>query len=541
MDFWIPQDFQAITQGRWLVPPGDPRASITGVGIDTRTLQPGQAFFAVKGETHDGHDHVAVAIDKGAAIVVVSDEKKISDLGFRISDLQSDRKPLHPSSALNPPSAIRDPQFPTNPKSEIRNSKSLPILLVPDTVLTLQQLARVWRDILKQRSVKVVAVTGSSGKTTTRNLIHTALSATLRGTQSPKSFNNHLGVPLTLLAAPASDDFVVAEVGTNHHGEIAQLASILRPDIAVITNIGHAHIGHFGSQDAIAVEKSSLLKFLQPGGVAVVNGSQPWTKDWHRLLPAGTRMVTFDAVMKRESDGSLRCDLAARDLSTDAVGMHFSVASARREPLRIDLPMLGAHNAENALVAVAVARELGVADEAMAAALGKAKGVAMRMELVRLGADSSHAGITVINDAYNANPDSMAAAIATLVSLPAERRVAILADMLELGEASAQEHRKLGQLLAQFLRGGELRVGLVILIGEAMGSAVGELSMPACDDRVVYVPRFGDDLPPRVAAMLHDGDLVLLKGSRGLRLERLLPAMKSRFAENVDPILSNGK
>ncbi len=515
MDFWIPRQFAAITRGRWLSSSSSD-VILAGVSIDTRTLQPGQAFFAIKGDTHDGHDHVAQAIEKGAAIVVVS-KSEISNLKSEISNLIS--------------------EIP-NPKSEIRNPKSLPILLVPDTVLALQQLARVWRDILKQRGVKVIAVTGSSGKTTTRNLIHTALSATLRGTQSPKSFNNHLGVPLTILAAPASDDFVVAEVGTNHRGEIAHLASILRPDIAVITNIGHAHIGHFGSQDAIAEEKSSLLKFLQPGGVAVVNGSQPWTRDWLGLLPPATRMVTFGAVMKRDSDGSPGCDLTARDLSTDAAGLHFSVASTRHEPLRIDLPMLGAHNAENALAAVAVARELGVADDAVARALALTKGVEMRMELVRVG---GQVGITVINDAYNANPDSMAAAIATLVSLPAARRVAILADMLELGEASAQEHRKLGQLLAQFLRGGEPRVGLVVLVGEAMGSAVGELSTPASGDRVVYVPRFGDDLPSRVATMLHAGDLVLLKGSRGLRLERLLPAMKSRFAENVQPILANGK
>jgi UDP-N-acetylmuramoyl-tripeptide--D-alanyl-D-alanine ligase len=175
-DFWSPTHLALLTQGRWLIAPGD-APQIKGFAFDTRMIKPGEAFIAVRGEQNDGHDHVAAAIERGAAMVIV--EKEITHLKSQIS----------------------------NPKCSV--------LLVPDSVRALQQIASAWRDELRKSNVKVIAITGSSGKTSTRHMIHAALSSTLRGTQSPKSFNNHLGVPLTLLAAKTDQDFVVAEVGTN--------------------------------------------------------------------------------------------------------------------------------------------------------------------------------------------------------------------------------------------------------------------------------------------------------------------------------------
>ncbi|MEE9212820.1 MAG: UDP-N-acetylmuramoyl-tripeptide--D-alanyl-D-alanine ligase [Phycisphaeraceae bacterium] len=459
MSFWTLQHIQQVTAGRRLVEPTDPGTKLTGVSIDSRTIKPGQVFIAIRGERFDGHDFVDKAIDAGAALLIVSNEEKAS-----------------------------------SPKPQ---ASVPPVLLVNDTIAALQQLTCGYRDVLRDAGTRVIAVTGSNGKTTTRHLIHTVLSARFNCTQSPGSFNNHLGVPLTLLAASTDDDFVVAEVGSSHPGELAQLADILRPDVAVITNIGTAHIGNFGSRQAIVAEKGSLLRFVEPRGVAVLPGDATHTdllKPYVDQLPDGACVLWFGG------DGD--------DVPTDR------------------LPLLGEHNRTNAQAAVAIGRWMGITDDLIADALEHMPPLCMRLEVRQLG--GADRPLTLINDAYNANPDSTRAALATLAQQAPPRadgrRVAILGDMFELGDAGPDAHRAVGSLLAA-----EHNVHLAIFIGERSMSAADALAGTWPPARIRAFPQWTDDLPQEVAQALRPGDIVLLKASRGMALERLIPAIEERF------------
>ncbi|MCC6680046.1 MAG: UDP-N-acetylmuramoyl-tripeptide--D-alanyl-D-alanine ligase [Phycisphaeraceae bacterium] len=422
-DFWTPRRFAQIIAGRWLREPADLDAPLLGASIDSRTIQSMQVFVAIQGEQFDGHDYVEQAISKGATFAIVA-------------------------RALDWPL-----------KRPVRSPEAIPMLLVEDTVKALQLLASAWRKELAAGGCKVIAVTGSNGKTTTRHLIHYLLSARFHGTQSPKSFNNHLGVPLTLLAARADDDFVVAEVGTNHPGEIAPLAEILRPDAAVITTIGLAHIGNFGTRSAIEKEKRSLYDHVAPGGLKVQPDLQP-----------------DDALVGR-------------------------------------LPLPGAHMRRNAQAAAVVAQWMGLDDVLIAQRLADLPGAPLegRWQTMRLGR------VTVIHDAYNANPDSAIAAIDLLVIQKASRRVLVLGDMRELGEHSAAAHRRVGAHYRKLRESQDL----LIAIGTDARLAGGEHTFDA----------EAADMPTRVAELLREGDLVLLKGSRAMRLERLIPAIEERFRQ----------
>ncbi len=443
-DFWTPRRFAQVLAGRWLSEPADPDAPLLGVSIDSRAIQPMQVFVAIRGEQFDGHDYIESAIKRGATFAIVQRDGGASS------------------------AAKRDPRL----AGEL--ARPYPMLRVDDTVKALQQLATAWRKELAAGGCKVIAVTGSNGKTTTRNLIHHLLSARFHGTQSPKSFNNHLGVPLTLLAARADDDFVVAEVGTNHPGEIAPLAEILRPDAAVITTIGQAHIGNFGTRSAIEKEKRSLYDHVAPGGLKVQPDLQP-----------------DDALVGR-------------------------------------LPLPGAHMRRNAQAAAVVAQWMGMDKSMIAQRLANAPPLEGRWQTMRLGR------VTVIHDAYNANPDSAIAAIDLLVTMrlsaeeggassaakraaAARRRVLVLGDMRELGEHSAAAHRRVGAHYRKLRDGGDL----LITIGADARLAGGEHAFDA----------EAADMPDRVAALLREGDLVLLKGSRAVRLERLIPAIEERFRQ----------
>lgn len=507
--FWTPACLAQTLQGDWLTEPQSPHKVLRGVSIDTRTLQPGQAFFAIPGSNFDGHDFLHAAADRGAALAIV--EKK-------------------------PPAA----------------PPALPLLRVPSAIAALQTLAQAWRDVLSASGCRVIAVAGSNGKTTARNLIHTALSARLRGTQSPKSFNNHLGVPLTLLAAPAEDDFIVVEIGSNHPGEIAALAQIARPDIGVITSIGHEHLEFFGTIENVAREEASLLAHLRPGGTAVVcDEPGQWPPTVPLDMPDGVTLLRFGT--------AAGCDLRVESpVQTTPTGITFRLTGPAHDPeagiegpaqvrrsgkppaaVEVRLPLLGAHNALNAAAALAVARLLDVDDEAALAALARAKPMPGRMEPIALG----H-GVTLIHDAYNANPSSARAAIDQLLQMPGRRRIAILGDMFELGQLGPDAHRDLGRYLSRFapqpdpddpaahaadssaLTG---QVHLAILIGRLSMFTAETLAKAWPPGRVQVLPDWSDDLPDRVAAWTQPGDTILLKASRGMRLERLIPAMEARW------------
>jgi UDP-N-acetylmuramoyl-tripeptide--D-alanyl-D-alanine ligase len=527
MDFWTPHHFKLVTQGQWLREPGaKAAATLTGISTDTRAVKPGQAFLAILGDRFDAHDFLKTASDAGAALLIVQDRAKTQALLDACSD-----------DAARPA-----------------------VLLVNDTLKALAALASDYRNHLAQSGCKVIAVAGSNGKTTTRHLIHTLLSTRLQGSQSPKSFNNHIGVPLTLLAASAPgsasnqaltqgadlahDDFVVVETGTNHPGELAALGAIVKPDVCVLTSLGHEHMEFFKTLEGVAHEEKSILPFTHERGLIVLPGDEPLLSDVDIQGPA---LLRFGA--------SEQCDLQVRDIVESASGLRFTITSGTpNDPentqktmhegsqLHVNTPLLGSHNASNAAAAVAVARWMGLDDEAITQGLSTATPVEMRLVRESIGGPARSVsgtvsagqsqGILVINDAYNANPSSVEAALKTLVAQPSlspkGRRVAVLGDMRELGEAGPDLHRHIGKFIAELRQ--PAPVDLAIFLGKLSLFMAEPLARTWPADRIHTFPIWDDNVPTQVASLLNDGDTILIKASRGMGLERLVPAIRARFA-----------
>ncbi|MBK7404307.1 MAG: UDP-N-acetylmuramoyl-tripeptide--D-alanyl-D-alanine ligase [Phycisphaerales bacterium] len=457
--FWTDETLRAAAGGSWLVAP--PVGALKGgAAIDSRAIEPGCLFFALRGDRTDGHRFLREARDSGAAAAVI------------------DR-----------PDASGD--FPDG----------LGVLRVADARTALGRIAAAYRRALG--STRFIAVTGSNGKTTTTRMIHACLAARLRGRCSPKSYNNDLGVPLTILGARPGEHYVVCEVGMNAPGEIEPLSAMIQPDIAVITTVGRAHVEAFGSVEGIAAEKASIASHLAPGGVVVLNADAPALRPWRDRFE---RTITFGV-----SDDA---DLRLGAVGATATGIAFALNGRAS----FEVPVLGAHNAVNAAAAIAVARRMGVDDDAIRAALAAFEPAEMRLTRQRVGE------IEIINDAYNANPDSMLAALRTLAGLAprGSRRVAVLGDMLELGNMAADAHREVGRVIA-----GERLADLAVLVGPL--SALARETIADAGIEAVAVGDLAAGGAGQAAALLQRGDTVLLKGSRGMRLERVLEALRSRI------------
>lgn len=464
MNIFDHDSFKSAVAGQWVARPSARPALITGVSTDSRSLTQGEAFIALKGDNFDAHHFIPQAISRGASLVL-----------------------LERDSAL--------------PKGNL--PPGLSAIKVPDTRKALMRLARAHRQSLD--GTRVIAVTGSNGKTTTVRLIDAALSSRLRGVASIKSFNNEIGVPLTILRARKGDQYLLCEVGMNAPGEIAQLAEVVEPDIAVITSIGRAHIENFGSTDAIAIEKGSLLRFLRPQGLAVIPSDNQRLAELARKSP---NVVTFG----REDHADLRVTSSAHITSPDGATRLRITLNNR---FTLDLPILGEHNATNIAAAIAVARRMGLEEDAIATALASAAPPDMRLQRKRI------AGIDLYNDAYNANPDSAIAAIAAFSSLAADapRRVVVLADMLEMGDLAADGHRDVADAILR-----APNIDRVITVGQHSLHAANRLLEHWTPDRVLMLAELdaaAEHGAHRALAALRPGDAVLLKGSRGMRLERL--------------------
>jgi UDP-N-acetylmuramoyl-tripeptide--D-alanyl-D-alanine ligase len=438
--------------GRPLGPPAV--ASVAAVSTDRRQVRAGELFFALRGPQHDGHDFVDAALSAGAVAAVVSDAGRVARRGQEAGRL----------------------------------------ICVRDTVEALGRLAAYHRG---QIAAQVVAVAGSNGKTTTKGLIEHVLRTRRRGRAAPRSFNNEIGVPLTLLSAEASDEFLVVEIGTNHPGEVAALAQLARPDAGVVTSIGEEHLEFFGDLPRVADEEMSLLRGLRARGFAVV----PFE---YRAHPAAQRadltIVTFGP--------EPAADLRAGEARWDGGAQRFLV-NGRFE---YALPAMGAHNVGNALAAAAVGLRFGLTHEEIAAALATAPMPPMRLERRAYGA------VTLINDAYNANPASMRAALATFERIPdGGRRVLILGDMRELGEAAARYHAELGRTA------GRSSAAVIVAVGaQARTVADGATETAGPTKRIHWFPNL-ESAGPGLERLLEAGDLVLRKGSRAEGLERLIP------------------
>ncbi len=414
---------------------------------DTRTLVPGDLYFALRGENFDGNAFVKQAAAKGAAAAILDD-----------------------------PNAPRP--------------ADLPVILVQDGLKALHRLAEAWRDRL---ALKVISITGSNGKTTTKEFTSAVLSTRYRTVKTEGNLNNHVGVPLSILSAEVADGAAVWEIGMNHPGEIAPLAALVRPDVAIITNIGVAHIEYLGSREAIAKEKRTLLESLRPEGVAVI----PAQDDFSDYLASGT-------VARVMRVGTSHSDVWAEDIQVTTEGTSFRLF-AGGEQVSARLPVPGLHMVSNALLAVGAGLACGLALVECAEGLEHSPVIGGRLakRIIR--------GITFLDDTYNANPDSMVAALEVLKSLKCDgKRIAVLGRMGELGSHAGEGYRRVGA-----------HAGADLLI------AVGPETLPMAEAARGHFPEIRsfnstEEASEFLRQNADENDIVLVKGSRGARMETVI-------------------
>lgn len=440
---------------------GSDRIRVTRISTDSRAVRPGDLFVALHGDNFDGHQFVEQALQRGAIGAIV--ETKFSG---KIS-----------------------PEF--------------PLLRVQDTLKAYQQLAANYRRSL---GLKVIAITGSNGKTSTKDFTASVLSRQFRVTRTEGNFNNHVGLPRTILEASAEDEIAVWEIGMNHPGEIAPLAQIARPDVAIITNIGIAHIQFMGSREAIAQEKGDLAASLGPDGTLILNSSDEFAQT---IANRTSGRVIFAGVEQGE--------VQARDIIQSANGAEFELLEGAHRCHAL-LPVPGLHMVQNALLAVSAGRVFRVSLEDCAAGLAAAPLTKARLQIKTMR------GVQFIDDSYNANPDSTKAALRTLAELETQgRRIAVLGQMLELGAESRRGHREVGATAAS------LGIDHLIALGkEAAEIAAGAESAGLTTNEVVTTAELAAD---RLCEIAHPGDLVLIKGSRSAHTERVLEEFASRRLE----------
>lgn len=445
---------------------GDRR--LAGVSTDTRTIAPGQLFVPLVGERFDGHDHLAAAEAAGAAAAL----------------WRADR-----------------------PRPETK----LPLLIVEDTLSALQKLAEGYLSTLDAR---VVGVTGSNGKTTTKDLIASVLSTGYKVAKTEGNFNNEIGLPLTILRAPADTQVLVLEMGMSGRGEISLLTRLAKPEAAVITNIGESHLLQLGSRREIARAKLEIVEGLRSGGALVYNGDEPLLAEElpGAGLPAGAKAIAFGT-----GEG---CDLRLADAEVAVEGSKFRTADDPQT--EYELPVPGRHNALNALAAVAVGRLFGLTSARIAEGLRAAKLTGMRIER-----SAAANGAIVLNDAYNASPTSVRAAIDLVAGLrlpDGGRKMLVLGDMLELGPDEAEFHAAIGRGATPDKADALLAYGpLSRHLAEAA-----EAAFPPGDVR-----HFADkrELAAELLGRLGPNDLVLVKGSRGMKLEDIVVALQRGAVE----------
>jgi UDP-N-acetylmuramoyl-tripeptide--D-alanyl-D-alanine ligase len=379
---------------------------------------------------------------------------------------------------------------------------ALPRLIVIDTIEALGRWAAHYRRKVMRVATAVVAVTGSNGKTTTKSMMDHVLRGSFEGTAAPRSFNNHIGVPLTLLSADAEDRYLIVEIGTNTPGEVASLAAIASPDAAVITSISEAHLQGFGDMEGVVAEKASLLKFINPSGLAVVNIDRREIIP-HLALAGRARLITVG------TDPGAKLSVAGA--RGDIHGTSFELAGGHR----IELPMPGMHHATNAAAVFAVARWFGVAPERIIERLRCYVPLEGRTRPLQVG------GVTLIDDAYNANPASMAAAIDTLRGAGPGRRILVMGDMLELGDQSASLHR---QAVAAIVEAG---IDILVAVGPATAEATRCVEGGRRDTRVILCDQ-AESASDVLMTLIEAGDTVWVKGSRAMQLDRVVKHWQAR-------------
>jgi len=437
---------------------GDGTVVINKVSTDSRTIKPGELFVALHGENFEGHDFVEAGAKAGATGALV-------DLNWA-------------GSVPN----------------------DFVLLRATDTLQAYQMLAANYRRSL---TLKVLAITGSNGKTSTKDFAASVLARKFRVTKTEGNFNNHVGLPRTILEATSGDQIAVWELGMNHPGEIAALAKIAAPDVAIITNIGVAHIEFMGSREAIAMEKGALAEAIEPEGTVILNADDPFTQG----IAERTRARV---VLAGTTGGSVR----AIEIRQSAEGSEFTIVEGAHR-CRAQLPVAGSHMVQNALLAVAAGRAFGLSIEECAAGLAAAPLTKARLQIKEIG------GVQFLDDSYNANPDSMKAALRTLVELDADgKRIAVLGEMRELGSESERGHREVGETAAT------LEVNQLITIGDT-AELIAEGARTAGLQKVLSA-RSTAEAANLLGKIARPGDLVLIKGSRAARTEEVIEKFGSQ-------------
>jgi UDP-N-acetylmuramoyl-tripeptide--D-alanyl-D-alanine ligase len=437
---------------------GDGKALVDKISTDSRTVKKGELFVALRGENFDGHQFVESSVKSGTAGAMVD----------------------------------------THWNGKVPNEFA--ILRADDTLRAYQNLAANYRRSLP---IRVLAITGSNGKTSTKDFAASVLSRKFRVTKTEGNFNNHIGLPRTILETTSHDEAGIWEIGMNHPGEIAALAKIAAPDAAIITNIGVAHIEFMGSREAIAQEKGALAEAIAPEGTVILNAEDPFSES----IASRTRAKVVFAGINR---GSVR----AIDVRQSTEGSEFTILEDAHR-CRAKLPVPGLHMIQNALLAVAAGRTFGLSIEECAAGLAAAPLTKARLQIKEVR------GVQFIDDSYNANPDSMTAALRTLVELDTDgKRIAVLGEMRELGAESDRGHQQVGEAVAEF------RIDHLITIG-GNGAIIARAAEKAGLENSAVVESTSEaaELLTEIAA---PGDLVLIKGSRLSQTERVIEEFAKR-------------
>jgi len=431
---------------------GDGKILVERLSTDSRTIKKGELFVALGGENFDGHKFVEDVARSGAAGAIV-DLKWKGNVPAKFAIIRAD-----------------------------------------DTLLVYQNLAANYR---KSLTIKVLAITGSNGKTSTKDFSASVLGRRFRVTKTQGNFNNHVGLPRTILEANSQHEVGVWEIGMNHPGEVAPLAKIAAPDAAIITNIGVAHIEFMGSREAIAQEKGALAEAVESSGNVILNADDPFSK----AIAARTR---GHVIFAGTNDGTIR----AIDIQQSADGSEFTIIEGAHR-CRAQLPVPGIHMVQNALLAVAAGRAFGLSLEEAAAGLASAPLTKARLQIKDIN------GVQFLDDSYNANPDSMKAALQTLVELDADgKRIAVLGEMRELGKETQRGHEEVGEAAASF------GIDHLIGIGE-MGGVIARAAQRAGLEKSSTVGSTSE-AAELLSLIVEPGDLVLIKGSRLARTEDVI-------------------
>ncbi len=450
----------AAFAGGW-IESGKADMRVVRVSTDSRTLQSADLFVPLRGENFDGHKFVEQAVERGATGAMV-------EAGWK---------------GKTPP--------------------GFGIIRVADTLVGYQTLAANYRASLP---LKVIAITGSNGKTSTKDFVAATLAKKFRVTKTEGNFNNHVGLPQTMLAAKREDEIAVWEIGMNHPGEIAALARLAAPDAAIITNVGIAHIEFMGSREAIAAEKGALAEAVGSSGTVILNADDPFSEGIAKRTAAKVVLAGIE-------NGSIQ----ATDITQDSTGSEFTILEGAHR-CRAQLPVPGIHMVQNAILAIAAGRLFGLSLEESAAGLASTPLTKARLQIREIG------GIDFIDDSYNANPDSMKAALRTLVELDAEgRRIAVLGEMGELGSETEAGHREVGEAAAA------LHIDELIAVGET-GATIARAAEKAGLKNSAAV-KSASEAAARLWESAAPGDLILIKGSRSARMERVLEEFQKQHEE----------